>query len=804
MKHWSYARRAVMSAAVTIAFIVPVGVARQADASLVPSPASSGVTFDPFPGTVGIADTAAAHHPTRDEYLVATHSASGVRSIVVSIVSGDGTIVVAPFALHVSPGSGSGSVGSPVDTRLDVEYNPSADEYLVSFVMSAPRPGIAGSTPRVVAQRVGPTGTLIGGITPISAVSSSDFRCTANHHDVTVDAATGDYVLAYAVGMFFATLDPCEDLSGQHKTTVARVSPTLAVGPRIDLPGRFANGNDSFTSIAPHPTTGDFMIGRLDSDGGRFTLVGPGLTVKADESIDVALPDVGNFPAYVAVAADAMSGKWLAIARGTQGTKTMVLDADGSVDTPAAVRFEGSVDRLEGIGNGIFVGPGSGKVRQLDLSGNVVSELVLPADGGGSEPGEVTPAGDGRFLAVARVLVGFVPAAAIELVGVQPATLPLSPSRIADTRRASSAQTVDGDFLGGGPIDGGRDLELVVAGRAGVPDDATAAMLNIAAAGATTGGYITAYPCGSERPTTSNLNFSAGAPASAGAYVALSDAGTTCLFASTTTEMIIDVTGYVPGTASITSIVPERLLETRPGQANGTVDGDEEGEGRLGSGVIELPVAGRGSVDAEASAVMINITAVRPDSQLFVTAFPCGQPQPTAANLNVAAGGSTNNLAFARIGIDGKVCLFTSGPTDLIVDVSAFVPAVGSLVSINPERFVETRVGEETIDGRDQFGRRLGAEQSFNFLAVAGRSGVPSEAKGVMLNVAAIKPLTAGFITVYPCGDRPNTASVNYAAGSVTSNAVFVALSDPDGWICVFTSAETDLAIDVVGYTTDG
>jgi hypothetical protein len=55
---------------------------------------------------------------------------------------------------------------------------------------------------------------------------------------------------------------------------------------------------------------------------------------------------------------------------------------------------------------------------------------------------------------------------------------------------------------------------------------------------------------------------------------------------------------------------------------------------------------------------------------------------------------------------------------------------------------------------------------------------------------------------VFPCGTRrPNAASVNYVGGDVVANAVFAKIGE-GGKVCVFTLAETDLVIDVNGYTS--
>ncbi len=196
------------------------------------------------------------------------------------------------------------------------------------------------------------------------------------------------------------------------------------------------------------------------------------------------------------------------------------------------------------------------------------------------------------------------------------------------------------------------------------------------------------------------------------------------------------------------------------------------------------------------------MTAINPTTSAFLTVYPCGSPQPTAANLNSPAGGVVNNLTLARIGTDGTICVFSSAATDLVVDVAAFVPAKGGLLSIVPARLYETRTGLPTIDAKQQATGRIGVNREIQ-IQTLNRGGIPEGASGIMLNVAAIKPTTGGFFTLYPCGTtRPTAANVNFGAGSVVSNAVFVKLGTGQT-ACLYSSATSDIAIDAIGYTLD-
>ncbi len=231
--------------------------------------------------------------------------------------------------------------------------------------------------------------------------------------------------------------------------------------------------------------------------------------------------------------------------------------------------------------------------------------------------------------------------------------------------------------------------------------------------------------------------------------------------------------------------------------------GESQREGRVGAGsTTTLQVTGRGGVAGDADAVIANVTAVNPSANAFLTVFPCDEDQPGASNLNAAAGANVNNLVLAKVSTAGTICVFSSAETHLLVDVAAYVPAGGGLLSIVPARLLETRVGSETVDGQSELASPVAAD-SITELQVAGRGGVDDDATGAVLNVAAIRPEDRGFITAYPCDeDRPQASNVNFAAGAIVSNAVVVKLSS-SGEVCLYTNAGTDLAVDVVGYSID-
>ena len=146
------------------------------------------------------------------------------------------------------------------------------------------------------------------------------------------------------------------------------------------------------------------------------------------------------------------------------------------------------------------------------------------------------------------------------------------------------------------------------------------------------------------------------------------------------------------------------------------------------------------------------------------------------------------------------MCVYSFAETDLLIDVVGYVPASSGVVSLVPARVFESRAAV-TVDGRFANVGRVGAG-SFVEVPLLGRGGVPGSGVGaVVANVTAANPSAAGFATVYPCGVRPEASSLNYLPGptTATANEVIAKLSAA-GSVCVYSFAETDLLIDVVGY----
>lgn len=137
----------------------------------------------------------------------------------------------------------------------------------------------------------------------------------------------------------------------------------------------------------------------------------------------------------------------------------------------------------------------------------------------------------------------------IDLLGwfaAGPSFTGLAPKRLMDTRAGET--TVDGQFLGAGAIGVGEERLLRVVDRADIPAaNVGAVALNVTVTNPTANGYLTVYPSGVERPTASNLNFSAGQTVANMVIVPAGANGEISLFNfAGRTDVAVDVLGWFP------------------------------------------------------------------------------------------------------------------------------------------------------------------------------------------------------------------------------------------------------------------
>jgi hypothetical protein len=384
----------------------------------------------------------------------------------------------------------------------------------------------------------------------------------------------------------------------------------------------------------------------------------------------------------------------------------------------------------------------------------------------------------------------------IELVSALESVVP---ARLLDTRAGHG--TGDGLDQAVGRRAARSTYELQVAGRAGVPATADAAVLNVTSVDPSRPGHVTVFPCGTRRPLAANLAYGAGQTVGNSAISALDGNGAVCVYTEAPADLVVDVTGYVPAGGTPSAVQPARLMDSRGGAS--TADGLFAGSGRLRArSVHRFQAGGRGGVPAGADAAFLNVTVVDPSASGFVTVYSCDRPRPHAANLTYAAGDVRANAVFTELAADGDVCVYTERSTHLVVDVNGYTTSGDPVEAMAPARLLETRVGHPTVDGRHA-GEGQRSDRSTYVLGVTGRAGIPEGARSVVLNVTAVDPSGRGFVTVFPCGKRPLAANVIYEGRDVVSGAVLADVA-ADGTVCLYTERSAHLVVDANAFVPAG
>ena len=146
------------------------------------------------------------------------------------------------------------------------------------------------------------------------------------------------------------------------------------------------------------------------------------------------------------------------------------------------------------------------------------------------------------------------------------------------------------------------------------------------------------------------------------------------------------------------------------------------------------------------------------------------------------------------------VSLEWGASTETVVTEPYVDNCAGLFIPVVPKRLLDTRTGLGTASGT----KTAVAANSFIVVDPVGVGAAPvSGATAVVLNVTATEPATAGYLTVYPCGQEPpNTSNLNFAAGQTVPNLVVVDLVGfpSTGTVCIFSSAMTHVLADITGY----
>ncbi|HWH28654.1 MAG TPA: hypothetical protein VNU26_06770, partial [Mycobacteriales bacterium] len=353
------------------------------------------------------------------------------------------------------------------------------------------------------------------------------------------------------------------------------------------------------------------------------------------------------------------------------------------------------------------------------------------------------------------------------------------PVRVLDTRHGTGTANA-------GKVDGAVVVDL----SSRLPASASAAVLNLTALQSTGSGYVVAYPFGTSRPPTSNLNVATGQTQANEAIVAMPADGSrrVVLFANTgDVHLVADLVGSfasapTAGAGSITTGTPVRVLDTRRTAT----------PVRSGSFDVPLPAD---AVPAGATSVVLNVTVVGAQQPGYLVVHAGGTSKPPVSNVNYVPGVTQANEVFTRVSADRTVRVYLSGAASVIVDLVGVVRPVAAgtdqvLVPLSaPERVYDSRRGSGPV------GPGTGTIDL---------TSAPEGATGVLLNLTGLQATHGMYVAAFPAGTSwPGTSNLNLAPGLTKANAVMTGI-DEQGQVSLRVGgpagSKTHLVVDVVGY----
>ncbi|MFJ3975834.1 PKD domain-containing protein [Streptomyces sp. NPDC090021] len=512
----------------------------------------------------------------------------------------------------------------------------------------------------------------------------------------------------------------------------------------------------------------------LRSAANAFTFSSP-----ADRSVLMLAQAAGSKAAAAPQGTGAAAGADLTVGLGGTATSARTIDLKSEITSSLGTPLTVVIDWGDGT-SGSEVTGGSGSMTShhtyAEVGSYTVKVTVYGPDGANG------------------------PSATNEMPFVTPGSefTPHSPTRLLDTRDGTGAAQA-------ARVPAWGEARVKVAGNHGIPAGVAAVVLNVTVTNTRAAGHVRAYADGTERPTTSNVNYAAGDSVPNLVIVPVGENGHVNLYNSgeQDVDLIADVTGYFTRTSAngYTPMAPTRFVDTREGL--GTVRGPVPGQSRFG-----VQITGTRGVPAGAKAVALNVTVTNPRAAGHLTVFPSGQATPNTSNLNFSGGQTIANAVIVPVGPDGKINIRNGGwdPADVIVDVVGYYSpdSASAYIPVRPKR---------DLDTRDPAQWPSGPLKPYRYIySTYGEENTTATA--MVLNTTVTNTGGAGHLTVAPDPNAlwqyenkthtppvaPNSSALNWTAGKTVPNLVQASLG-AHGIVDFFNRSgnNTDLVIDIFG-----
>jgi YVTN family beta-propeller protein len=480
---------------------------------------------------------------------------------------------------------------------------------------------------------------------------------------------------------------------------------------------------------------------------------------------------------------------------------------------------DGTVSVVDGVtlaytSVGAGVSPDSIAVNSVTNTIYVANECGSDRDPNCPSNGTVTVI-DGATLTFTNIEVGkhpyglalnsatnriYVPNYYDDTVSVMDGT-PLAALRFAPLSQPCRAVDTRPQYGGGGPIQGGtfQNFPISGAGTCGVFASAAAYSMNVSVVPQGPLGYLTVWPAGQPQPLVSTLNSLDGRIKANAAIMPAGASGEISVYATNTTNVIVDVNGYfapVSGsTLAFYPLPPCRVADTRhstypPGLGPPFLTGGQERAFPILNATTTCNIPSSG-----VAAYSLNFSVVPHGSLFYMTVWPTGETRPTVSTLNDIPGQIIANAAIVVAGTDSEVSVYPTNDTDLVIDINGYFAAAGtgglSLYGVQPCRVIDTR----KIGSGLPFSGTLSPPVD----VVDSPCSVPSAAQTYVFNASVVPQGYLGYLTLWPDGTtQPLVSTLNALDGSISSNMAIV--PSTNGKVDAFASGLTQLILDISSY----
>lgn len=208
---------------------------------------------------------------------------------------------------------------------------------------------------------------------------------------------------------------------------------------------------------------------------------------------------------------------------------------------------------------------------------------------------------------------------------------------------------------------------------------------------------------------------------------------------------------------------------------------------------VRLKIAGVAGLPADMTAVSANFTAVGAPQDGYLTASNCAEVDPAFSTLNYEANDGVPNQAIISLS-GGDLCLFSSQPTDIVIDINGYVSPSAKQVfmPVDPRRLLDSRPGQPLRPG-----------EVLRVPVAGGSSPAPADAVAVAVNLTGVLPDQTGWIRAFPCDmPEPSVSSLNPRVDRARANSAIVPTA-ADGTICLTSNVTSHVIVDITGWFGD-